>query len=197
MNTPLERYQNNSWTKLALAGAAGGIMGAAVMVVLQLALRPYLRRRCTPGWLPDAGIGFQAAFRMPDPTSLTARHLAPHNSERAIPPLASAYSVHAVFGGLAGATYSCAVYRFFPLQKTLALGFGAILWLGATEIVLPLLSLSRLPTRSSITIQLFGLGEHLLYALTVQQSCRTALRTKPVLAPQLSYSTSLQLTNKL
>jgi hypothetical protein len=161
---------------LAVLGLAGGILGAGLMALLQLALRPYLRRQCTPGWIPDAGIGFQAVFRMPEPTSLTARRLLPHSSENAVSPMVAAFVVHGAFGALAGAFYASVLYRSFPFQKSVALGFGAVLWCGATELALPLLSLSRPPARSSLAIQLFGLAEHLVYSLTVHQMCRRQVR---------------------
>jgi hypothetical protein len=161
---------------LLLLGLAGGILGAGLMALLQLPLRPWLRRESTPGWMPDAGIGFQAVFRMPEPTSLTARRLLPHSSETAVSPMVAAFVVHGAFGALSGAFYASVLHRRFPSQKSIALGFGAVLWCGATEIVLPLLSLSRPPARSSLAIQLFGLAEHFIYSLAVQQLCRRQLR---------------------
>lgn len=157
---------------LAVLGFAGGVLGAGLMAILQFALRPYLRRQCTPGWIPDSGIGFQALFRMPEPTSLTARRLLPNRCETAVSPMVAAFIVHAAFGALGGIFYARLLHPQFPSQKSVALGFGAVLWCGATEIVLPLLSLSRPPARSSLAIQLFGLAEHFLYSLTVQQMCR-------------------------
>jgi hypothetical protein len=185
----LPNPQNDNRPNLAVLGLAGGILGAGLMALLQLALRPYLRRRCTPGWIPDAGIGFQAVFRMPEPSSLTARRLLPHSSETAISPMVAAFVVHAAFGALSGIFYTCVLHKRFPFQKSVALGFGAVLWCGATELVLPLLSLSRPPTRSSLAIQLFGLAEHLVYSLTVQQTCRAALHRSSS-APPLPRSSS-------
>ena len=175
MRKSLPNLDHDHSPNLAVIGVAGGILGAGLMAFLQLALRPYLRRRCTPGWMPDAGIGYQAMFRMPEPTSLTARHLLPRSSEDAVSPTVSAFVVHAAFGALCGAFYTSILPARFALQKSVALAFGAVLWCGATEVVLPLLSLSRSPAHSSRAIQLFGLAEHLVYSLTLQQVCRAAL----------------------
>jgi hypothetical protein len=72
---PLRRHNHDSWLYRGISGAIAGLIGAGLMALMQLALRRYLRRRCTAGWLADAGIGFQAGFRTPEPAGLTAQCL--------------------------------------------------------------------------------------------------------------------------
>ena len=153
------------------AGIAGGVLGAGAMAALQFPLRAWLRGTSTPGVLADSGIGFQAAFRLPEPTVVTAQRLFCGSDFPVEHPLASALTVHAGFGASAGLFYSCCV----PDGLVSPLAFAVALWLGATEAVLPMLGLTNTPRRSSVGIQAFGLGEHVLYAYLLHQ-VRRALR---------------------
>jgi len=156
-----------------VTGIAGGVLGAGAMAALQIPLRGWLRRKGTPGALADSGIGFQAAFRLPEPTAVTAQRLLWRSTFGLEHPLASALMVHAGFGASAGLFYAC----FVPRGIALALGFGVVLWLGATEGVLPRLKLTKTARRSSVEIQAFGLGEHLLYACLLHQVRRSYCQT--------------------
>jgi hypothetical protein len=151
-----------------VTGIAGGVLGAGAMAALQVPLRAWLRRRSTPGVLADAGIGFQAAFRLPDPTALTAQRLGWRSDSAVVHPLAPALAVHAGFGASAGFFYASCV----PDGLVPTIAFAVALWLGATEAVLPMLGLTKTPRRSSVAIQAFGLGEHVLYAFSLQQARR-------------------------
>jgi hypothetical protein len=162
-----------------VTGIAGGVLGAGAMAALQFPLRAWLRRTSTPGVLADSGIGFQAAFRLPEPTVVTAQRLFFGNDFPVEHPLASALTVHAGFGASAGLFYACCV----PDGVLPALAFAVALWLGATEGVLPMLALTKTPRRSSVAIQAFGLGEHILYACLLyrvrrgwDEAARRALR---------------------
>ncbi len=151
-----------------VTGFAGGVLGAAAMAALQFPLRAWLRRTGSPGALADSGIGFQAAFRLPDPTAATAQRLFRRSTYPREHPLASALIVHAGFGASAGLFYAC----FVPEGKAFTLAFALVLWLGATEVALPTLRLTKPARRSSLGIQAFGLGEHVLYACLLHQARR-------------------------
>jgi hypothetical protein len=151
-----------------VTGIAGGVLGAGAMVAMQFPLRAWLRRTSTPGTLADSGLGFQGTYRLPDPSAITAQRYIwrshfPHEH-----PLASALIVHAGFGVSAGIIYGC----FVPDGVVFTLPFALVLWVGATEVMLPALGLTKTARRSSVQIQAFGLGEHILYAYVLHQTRR-------------------------
>lgn len=165
----LSQQRAQRWVATVIWGAAAGVAGAGAMAVLQLPLRRYLRCTSRRGSLADSGIGFQAVFRMPDPTTLTAYRALLRKPEDVKQSLTDALIVHAGFGAGAGAFYACFVRRLLRQRMAGSLAFGAVLWASATELALPLLSLSKPPSESSTAIQLFGLGEHLLYSLILEE----------------------------
>jgi hypothetical protein len=147
-------------------GVAGGLAGAAVMAALQYAMRSWLRRKCSRTGRPDAGIGFQALFRQPDPASLAASRVCSRADKSR---LGSAAIVHAGFSILGGLAYFRLRAPFHDAPSLFAFRFGFALWMGATEIALPAFALSRTPRASSLSVQLFGLGAHVAYALTAER----------------------------
>jgi len=149
-------------------GIGGGVLGAAAMAALQFPLRGWLRRKSTPGPLSDSGIGFQAAFRLPEPTSVTAERLFGPSTLTAEHPVASALIMHAGFGASAGLLYALLV----PDGAVFTVAFAVVLWLGAAEGVLPIAGLTKPARRSSVAVQALGLGEHILYACLLRQARR-------------------------
>lgn len=161
-----------SWPRTLMAGAVGGLLGSAAMWVAQEAMRSHLRHWGHVSGEPDAGIGFQAAFREGGPAATTARIVLPDSVHARMSTRANALLVHGAFGVGSGAFYAAARREFAFLPRTLGSPFGVALWIAAAEIGLPALSLSRWPHRATATVQVFGLGAHLLFAATVEGACR-------------------------
>jgi len=76
--------------------------------------------------------------------------------------------VHYAFGALMGAVYGAAAEVAPPVKSLAGLPYGAALFVGADEIVLPVLGLSKKPTEYPLSKHLSGLGQHLVYGATVE-----------------------------
>ena len=76
--------------------------------------------------------------------------------------------VHYAFGALMGAVYGAAAEVAPPVKSLVGLPYGAALFVGADEIVLPVLGLSKKPTEYPLSKHLSGLGQHLVYGATVE-----------------------------
>ena len=84
-------------------------------------------------------------------------------------------AVHYAFGTATGGLYG-ALAEVSP-QVTMAAGlpFGAVFWLTADEIAVPVLGLSKGPTEYPISTHAYALASHLVYGMTAEFS-RRALR---------------------
>ena len=84
-------------------------------------------------------------------------------------------AVHYAFGTATGGLYG-ALAEVSP-QVTMAAGlpFGAVFWLTADEIAVPVLGLSKGPTEYPISTHAYALASHLVYGITAEFS-RRALR---------------------
>lgn len=81
--------------------------------------------------------------------------------------------VHYAFGTATGGLYGAAA-EFAPEITTAAgLPFGAIFWLVADEIAVPLLGLSKGPTEYPPATHAYALASHLVYGLTAEAVRRT------------------------
>lgn len=81
-------------------------------------------------------------------------------------------AVHYAFGTATGGLYG-AVAEFAP-AVTMAGGlpFGAAFWLTADETVVPLLNLSKGPTKYPLSVHAYALASHLVYGLTAELTRR-------------------------
>jgi len=77
-------------------------------------------------------------------------------------------AVHYAFGAVMGAVYGAAAEVAPPVKSLAALPYGAALFVGADEIVLPVLGLSKKSTEYPLSRHLSGLGQHLVYGATVE-----------------------------
>jgi len=76
--------------------------------------------------------------------------------------------VHYAFGAVMGAVYGAAADVVPPVKSLAGLPYGAALLVGADEIALPVLGLSKKPTEYPLSRHLSGLGQHLVYGATVE-----------------------------
>ena len=88
--------------------------------------------------------------------------------------------VHYAVGGAAGALYATAVHWIPRVTKLRGVGFGIVLWLVGDEIVMPAFGLTATARNYSLRMRANALGEHLVYAFTVNLVYRrlTDLGTK-------------------
>lgn len=174
----LWRKRRPSVWKGIVAGLAGGLAGAYVMNQFQKgyakaseALNPRTRNagENKPNHTSDD----------PDATMVTADRLSrsflgrPLNrdeKQKAGP------MVHYAFASAVGSAYGAAV-EYAPVVKKLGgLPFGAALFVGADEVALPVLKLSRGPREYPLSTHLYGLSSHIVYGLTIELVRRAVRR---------------------
>lgn len=157
----------NIW-KGILAGMAGGLVAAWVMTELQAVLAGAAKT------LPDDDLAEEFDARQKEDrrsTTKTAdevsifvsgKKLAKSEKEKAAP------VIHYAFGTLMGGVYGAAV-EMKPEVKTISgIQYGTALFVGAEEIVLPALGLSKRPDSFPFSHHAYGFGSHLVYGTTVE-----------------------------
>lgn len=83
--------------------------------------------------------------------------------------------VHYAFGSLNGAAYGAMAEVMPETAIGAGLPFGALLWLGADEIALPVIGLTKSPLEYPISTHVNALATHLIYGLTTDM-VRRAVR---------------------
>lgn len=86
--------------------------------------------------------------------------------------------VHYAFGAAMGGVYGIAAEVAPEVCAGLGLPFGAVFWLAADELAVPLLGLAAKPSEYSLSTHAYALASHLVYGLTsevVRKSVRRVL----------------------
>lgn len=86
--------------------------------------------------------------------------------------------VHYAFGAAMGGVYGIAAEVAPEIGTGLGLPFGAVFWMAADEVVVPLLGLAAKPSEYSLSTHAYALASHLVYGLTsevVRKSVRKML----------------------
>ena len=77
-------------------------------------------------------------------------------------------ALHYAYGISMGAVYGAAAEIFPPATVGAGLPYGAVIWLGADEGIVPLLGLSKSTGEYPLSINISTLASHLVYGLTVE-----------------------------
>lgn len=86
--------------------------------------------------------------------------------------------VHYAFGAAMGGVYGIAAEVAPEVSVGLGVPFGAVFWLAADEVTVPLLGLAKPPTEYPLSTHAYALASHLVYGLTaeaVRRAVRNAL----------------------
>jgi putative membrane protein len=86
--------------------------------------------------------------------------------------------VHYAFGAAMGGVYGIAAEVAPEVCSGLGLPFGAVFWMAADEVTVPLLGLAAKPSEYSLSTHAYALASHLVYGLTsevVRKSVRKML----------------------
>lgn len=83
--------------------------------------------------------------------------------------------VHYAFGAGTGALYGALVRKFPALSHASGALFGALVWVAADEVVLPVTRLAKTPAELPVRRQLGMLGLHLAYGVSVDRIRRWAV----------------------
>lgn len=76
--------------------------------------------------------------------------------------------VHYAYGAAMGGVYGVAAEVAPEICTGLGLPFGAVFWIAADEITVPLLGLAQPPTRYPLSTHAYALASHLVYGLTAE-----------------------------
>jgi hypothetical protein len=83
--------------------------------------------------------------------------------------------VHYAFGAAMGGVYGIAAEVAPEVSAGLGVPFGAVFWLAADEVTVPLLGLAKPPTEYPLSTHAYALASHLVYGLTAE-AVRRAVR---------------------
>jgi hypothetical protein len=173
--------------KGAMAGAAAGIVAAIGMTTLQLLFDALNRRASCVAVreLSERGGRHDIAqlkeratktgLRQKDATVRTANLLARKLSGHALPRTQwhrAGLTVHYIFAASTGALVGIIAERHAVSPSRGGLFFGAMLWLFAEEIALPLFGLSAMPGKYRLQDHANGFAAHLLFGYTAFETQR-------------------------
>lgn len=171
MNYRWKRHRPSIW-KGIVAGLAGGLAGAWTMNEFQKGYgkaAEALRARHSNGNPQKQASASEE--NPPDATMVTAervsRSFLGHPLTRAEQQKAGPL-VHYVFASAVGSAYGAAAEYAPAVKKFAGAPFGAALFVGADEVALPVLKLSRGPRAYPLSTHLYGLSSHVVYGLTIE-----------------------------
>jgi uncharacterized membrane protein YagU involved in acid resistance len=159
---------DRSVVKGAVAGLVAGFVASWVMNQFQAALMKASEPRRRPRHEDDATMKAAAMIA----ATVADRRLTKKEKKTAGP------VVHYVFGSLVGAVYGALGEVARPATSAWGLPFSAALWLGADEVAVPALGLSKPPQHYPASTHASALAAHFVYGLTtdfVRRAVRTAL----------------------
>jgi putative membrane protein len=172
------------------AGLVGGLVAAAVMNQFQKVLGKILMgeeeshgAQSLQEGSPAHGVGRalheegkddpkdDSAERLANAVSvgLTGRELTKEQKDL------GATAFHYAFGASMGAVYGAAADVLPAVTVGAGVPYGALVWLGADEGVVPLIGLSKTPEKYPASVHASALAAHLVYGLTLEAT-RKAVR---------------------
>lgn len=180
----VRRRPRSAW-KGMIAGAAGGLAGAWAMNRFQALVwrwaaadggggrehrREWDRLQASdPHETEEGDATVEAAERIA--RGVLGRSLGEREQEVAGP------AVHYAFGAVTGALYG-AMSEIAPrAKKGFGMPFGTAVWLGANEIAVPALGLTRRPSAYPASMHAVAFGAHVVYGVTAELVRNTVRRT--------------------
>lgn len=165
----------------ALAGAAGGFLGTLAMNYAQR-----LWTLAIDGRPPESAADehdardWQERSERQNANELAAQALARETVQRPLtrPELSiAARVIHFAFGAAVGAVHGLRVERSAARHRT-GVALGSALWLGADEIAMPVVGLSRSTLQRPLEMHLQSFVAHLVYGV-VTENVRRLARSSP------------------
>jgi putative membrane protein len=180
--------------KGAIAGFIGGLVASWTMNQFQAALSKVMEGIEKPhgaqSLKPEGGQeGVEEMKRRPEEDSeeqedatekvadAISENIFGHELEKDEKELAGAV-VHYAFGAAMGGVYGIAAEVVPEVSTGLGAPFGAVFWMTADEMAVPLLGLAKPPTEYPLSTHVYALASHLVYGLTaevVRRAVRSAL----------------------
>lgn len=151
--------------KGAFAGIVGGLVASWVMNQFQSGLSKVAQALAHDGGQPQRGQSSDDE----DATMKTAEAIAEAVLDRGLTrseKQAAGPVVHYAFGSTVGAVYGAVAELAPGAAAAWGLPFGTTVWLGADEIAVPVLGLSKAPAEYPLSTHASALAAHLVYGLT-------------------------------
>jgi putative membrane protein len=165
---------DRSMWKGAIAGAVGGLVASWVMNQFQAGLSKAAEAMSDSKASHAQGDGEDATMKAAETISEAAADRRLTKEEKQ----AAGRVIHYVFGSSIAAVYG-ALAEVTPSATTAwGLPFGAALWVGADEVSVPALGLSKSPVEYPTSTHVSALAAHLVYGVTtdlVRRSVRAAM----------------------
>jgi len=179
-----ENGDGNLW-KGVVAGLAAGLVASWTMNQFQAALTKLAGGSQKPhgaqSMQPSAGSTGDQAQDTNEPDDATVKaaeaiseHVFGHELQQDEKRPAGA-AVHYLFGTASGGLYGALAELSPQVTSSAGLPFGAVFWLIADEVTVPLLGLSKGPTEYPLSTHAYSFASHLVYGVTTEFS-RRALR---------------------
>jgi putative membrane protein len=158
--------------KGALAGLVGGLGGAWAMNQFQASLRKAMENCSGSSGKPMPQDSDDATTRTAQwlLKCTTGFELTPEQKQKAGP------LVHYLFGGAMGAVYGALLERKGKQGLREGALLGGVLFLGADELMVPALKLSKSPAEYPLSVHASALAAHLVYGLTTEEVRRKVRR---------------------
>ena len=146
-----------------LAGAAAGLVSAWVMNQFLVAWsKAQSALECPAKEAQSEGEDSTEKVADAIACAMTGRHLSKAAKKRAGP------VVHYAFGSLMGGAYGALAEYSREARRGFGTMFGTVLFVGADEIVVPLLGLGKPPNEEPISSQASHLAAHMVYGASVE-----------------------------
>lgn len=162
-----KRRRKPSVWKGAAAGAVGGLVASWAMNEFS----SFMKRVAEPSRNGHKQKAKGNGRQEEDPTVITAEKISETVADKKLKKQQkekSGTAVHYAFGAVMGAVYGAAAEVAQPVKSLAGLPYGAALFVGADEVALPVLGLSKKPNEYPLSRHLSGLGQHLVYGATLE-----------------------------
>ena len=156
-----------------VSGAIGGLIGSYVMSQFQAGLTKLSQKQTKEqqqGQQQESGDDATVKAASAISESALGHPLTKPEKKKAGP------AVHYAFGAVMGAAYGAFAEGWPKFTSAWGMPFGAALWLGADEVVVPAVGLMKQPSEYPLSTHASALAAHLVYAVTVD-GVRRAVRT--------------------
>ncbi|HEV8523139.1 MAG TPA: DUF1440 domain-containing protein [Terriglobales bacterium] len=160
------KHKGKIW-KGAVAGMAGGLAASWVMNQFQAVwskAAEVIQGNGQRGPEQQSGDGEDATMKIANKIAATVlrRELTKEEQQTAGP------VVHYTFGALMGGVYGASVEVVPKLRSGFGLPYGTAVFVGADEVAVPALGLSKSPAEYPISTHAYALASHLVYGATLE-----------------------------
>jgi len=159
------------WKGVA-AGVAGGLVASYVMNRFQAVTKKLSAVKGGSGQgEAEKNEGEDATVKTAEAITGAFGHPLSNDEKKVAGPV-----VHYAFGATMGGVYGALAELSPKVAAGAGVPFGTAVWLGADEVAVPALHLSKQPAESPLSVHAYALASHVVYGLTTDLVRRAVLR---------------------